>query len=171
MESLGDSGGPLIQYDTSNEPVLVGVISFGYKCAQPRFPGVYVRLHNHITWLSTNGVEFREGGEVETIYRPDLTGAKEPSKGSAPSKDDETDQLQSSISTDPETVEQPVLDNSSSPDPEQNSARPSEQTSDTDVDQKSFLSTAQIIGITIGVVLFLVIIGLIIFFFRRCMNG
>lgn len=44
----GDSGGPL--YDSDNE-TLVGVVSWGYNCANDRYPGVYSRISDQIAWI------------------------------------------------------------------------------------------------------------------------
>ena len=53
MKSQGDSGGPL--YDDDNN-VLVGVISWGYECASPSYPGVYTQVStvvsNHLDNLT-----------------------------------------------------------------------------------------------------------------------
>ena len=40
----GDSGGPLMVPDSPSGLVLAGVTSWGFGCADPDFPGVYVRL-------------------------------------------------------------------------------------------------------------------------------
>lgn len=52
----GDSGGPLLVKQALNEDVVdeetvVGLVSWGLKCADATFPGVYVRLSHHKDWL------------------------------------------------------------------------------------------------------------------------
>uniref|UniRef100_A0A3P9MKT6 Peptidase S1 domain-containing protein n=1 Tax=Oryzias latipes TaxID=8090 RepID=A0A3P9MKT6_ORYLA len=48
----GDSGGPLV---TKNGTAWIqaGVVSFGNKCALPNFPGVYARVSEYQTWISS----------------------------------------------------------------------------------------------------------------------
>jgi len=52
----GDSGGPLVASGRENNgaATLFGVVSYGYKCAQPNLPGVYANVPyflNQETWL------------------------------------------------------------------------------------------------------------------------
>lgn len=47
----GDSGGPL--YDQANN-ALVGVVSWGYGCADPNYPGVYAQVSSRFDWIKSN---------------------------------------------------------------------------------------------------------------------
>lgn len=44
---IGDSGGPLATYDIFNTPLLVGVVSWGYGCARPTYPGIQMSYHRN----------------------------------------------------------------------------------------------------------------------------
>ena len=47
----GDSGGPLIA-GVNGEYVLVGIVSFGKKCASRNFPGVYTEVADFIDFIT-----------------------------------------------------------------------------------------------------------------------
>lgn len=48
----GDSGGPFVVRG-GRTPVLHGVVSWGYKCALPDYPGIYARVSAFIPWINS----------------------------------------------------------------------------------------------------------------------
>lgn len=44
----GDSGGPIIDEATKKQ---IGVVSWGFGCADPRYPGVYAKVQDQIEWI------------------------------------------------------------------------------------------------------------------------
>jgi secreted trypsin-like serine protease len=47
---FGDSGGPLIVRE-DDAVLLAGVVSAGFGCAQPDFPGLYTRVTSYLPWM------------------------------------------------------------------------------------------------------------------------
>ncbi|XP_061689330.1 serine protease 33-like [Syngnathoides biaculeatus] len=47
----GDSGGPMVAKNDTRW-IQLGVVSFGFGCALPDFPGVYTRVSQYQTWIT-----------------------------------------------------------------------------------------------------------------------
>jgi len=53
----GDSGGPLNCMNRNNNKwELCGVVSWGAKCAEPDYPGVYTRTTKYLNWIQQNQI-------------------------------------------------------------------------------------------------------------------
>ena len=46
----GDSGGPLVDIETCTH---IGVVSWGYGCAEPEFHGVYAKVREEYKWIAS----------------------------------------------------------------------------------------------------------------------
>tara|TARA_Y100001937_G_scaffold71236_1_gene96948 strand:+ start:461 stop:1798 length:1338 start_codon:yes stop_codon:yes gene_type:complete len=64
----GDSGGPLIMTNSDGEYELIGIVSWGYGCAEAQYPGVYSKIHSRLNWF------FSYIGEPEEDFVVDLYG-------------------------------------------------------------------------------------------------
>ena len=55
----GDSGGPAVM--ATEEPLLVGLVGFGYPCAQPGSPGVYTKTAPYRSWVEEAIAHYQSG--------------------------------------------------------------------------------------------------------------
>lgn len=66
----GDSGGPLIVWDTVSAWRLAGIVSWGFGCATRLTHGVYTRVDSQRAWVESDPVE-----PVRLVEGPTLKGA------------------------------------------------------------------------------------------------
>lgn len=52
----GDSGSPLMVQLPNNRWVIVGIVSWGVRCGEPNYPGVYTRVGNYVDWIIENSI-------------------------------------------------------------------------------------------------------------------
>ena len=53
----GDSGGPFVCND-NGKAIIAGVVSWGWGCAEPDYPGVYSRTTHVLNWIKENMVSY-----------------------------------------------------------------------------------------------------------------
>ncbi|KAL1249212.1 hypothetical protein QQF64_020217 [Cirrhinus molitorella] len=59
----GDSGGPLVCKDASGFSYVWGIVSWGDKCGEPNYPGVYTKVAHYFDWI-----RFHTGWQAITKY-------------------------------------------------------------------------------------------------------
>ncbi|XP_012222599.1 trypsin-1 [Linepithema humile] len=52
----GDSGGPLLHQLSNGRWVNIGIVSWGIRCGEPGFPGIYTRVSSYLDWIFANAV-------------------------------------------------------------------------------------------------------------------
>ncbi|XP_011872054.1 PREDICTED: proclotting enzyme-like [Vollenhovia emeryi] len=52
----GDSGGPLLHQLANGRWVSIGIVSWGIRCGEPGYPGIYTRVSSYLDWIFANAV-------------------------------------------------------------------------------------------------------------------
>uniref|UniRef100_A0A6P7FUB0 Trypsin-1-like n=1 Tax=Diabrotica virgifera virgifera TaxID=50390 RepID=A0A6P7FUB0_DIAVI len=76
----GDSGGPLQSMSPEGDFVLIGIVSFGFRCAAPGMLGVYTDVSQYIDWIKeksgidiptySNSISTSGESDAKPIKRP-----------------------------------------------------------------------------------------------------
>lgn len=66
---LGDSGGPLFQFDANDRVVVIGVVSAGEGCGEKGFPGVYAQTSTAVQWMRDLGAKFEVSTSPQQVFK------------------------------------------------------------------------------------------------------
>lgn len=50
----GDSGGPLMMQLPNKRWIIVGITSWGIRCGDAKYPGIYTRVNKYVEWIIEN---------------------------------------------------------------------------------------------------------------------
>lgn len=64
---FGDSGGPLIQFDSNGRPVVMGIVSGGIRCGDGERPAIFARTNPFNDWMRGNGAEFNSTDDAQQV--------------------------------------------------------------------------------------------------------
>lgn len=82
----GDSGGPLfLKGDSAEDDLQVGIVSWGYDCADRNYPGVYARVSSVYDWVKDIVCENSQDEDARSRYQ--CTGAVSGNSTPAPTPD------------------------------------------------------------------------------------
>ena len=65
----GDSGGPLFAYVPAVGFTLIGIVSFGFKCAEPGVPGKDIYIHTYILYIHIYALGFSAPSQESHVRR------------------------------------------------------------------------------------------------------
>ncbi|XP_014278342.1 venom protease [Halyomorpha halys] len=63
----GDSGGPLMQQRQDGRWTVIGVVSWGRRCAAKQSPGVYTAVNKYLDWIAENTQDV----DAQSVYLQD----------------------------------------------------------------------------------------------------
>lgn len=75
----------MFQFDSAATPVVVALVSSGYRCAEPSYPGIYMRVAAFVGWMRDVGAQFDVAKNVQNVmYQQTTTSLVSPSPSMMP---------------------------------------------------------------------------------------